>query len=93
MHLQLGPIIQSDDARRNGLGISYFERIIQRQLYREHPESRKAPLTHTESIAKEGQAKSLMLNDCVAPFVNLVRNYRSHSGKDRCFFCGYLTLF
>ncbi|KAJ3409586.1 hypothetical protein HDV05_004330 [Chytridiales sp. JEL 0842] len=82
-HMQLGPLLQSDFARSNGLAISYFERIISRPIYRDHPESRNAPSTNQKLMEKnlkeDGKGgESMILGDCVAPFVNLVRNYRSH---------------
>ncbi|KAJ3067726.1 hypothetical protein HDU98_009060 [Podochytrium sp. JEL0797] len=83
-HMQLGPIVHSEEARIRGLNISLFERLIRRPLYRNHPESRCMPRQlHSETETREepaqpGVAESLVLSDCVPPFANLVRNYRSH---------------
>ncbi|KAJ3329710.1 hypothetical protein HDU76_007328 [Blyttiomyces sp. JEL0837] len=78
-HMQLGPLIHSDFAKLKGLNISMFERIIRSPLYRDHPESRCAPRDLKVTLEPESQrAPSIVLSDCVAPFANLVRNYRSH---------------
>ncbi|KAI9349173.1 P-loop containing nucleoside triphosphate hydrolase protein [Obelidium mucronatum] len=81
-HMQLGPVVHSEAARRHGLGVSYFERLIRRPLYRDHPESRCIPRTlNVDAVAippDANEAASLVLNDCVAPFANLINNYRSH---------------
>ncbi|KAI8619601.1 P-loop containing nucleoside triphosphate hydrolase protein [Chytriomyces sp. MP71] len=89
-HMQLGPIIHSEKARANGLNVSLFERLIRRPLYRDHPESRCAPRVLAEIGVNNNAAGvvdvepnrsgSLLLNDLVPPFVNLVRNYRSYPG-------------
>ncbi|KAJ3026925.1 UNVERIFIED_CONTAM: hypothetical protein HDU68_004814 [Siphonaria sp. JEL0065] len=83
-HMQLGPIVHSEKARKKGLGISYFERLIRRPLYRDHPESRCTPRAlnmddeNSGVNDEDGKKESVILHDCVAPFANLVRNYRSH---------------
>ncbi|KAJ3294685.1 hypothetical protein HDU79_010643 [Rhizoclosmatium sp. JEL0117] len=80
-HMQLGPIVHSEKARGYGFNISLFERLIRRPLYRDHPESRCAPrpLVNLKGQEEEdGATESFVLTDCVAPFANLVRNYRSH---------------
>ncbi|KAJ3106010.1 hypothetical protein HDU97_007194 [Phlyctochytrium planicorne] len=75
-HMQLGPLVQSSFARHHKMDVSLFERIIGRQLYKDHPEFRDAPLKTPE--AAHPDTPSLILKDMRAPFVNLIRNYRSH---------------
>ncbi|KAJ3207446.1 hypothetical protein HDU67_007455 [Dinochytrium kinnereticum] len=75
-HMQLGPLVESTFGRQNGLQISLFERIIGRQLYKDHPESRDAPSRRV--CGESAEPTSFLLDDVRAPFVNLIRNYRSH---------------
>ncbi|TPX74435.1 hypothetical protein CcCBS67573_g04297 [Chytriomyces confervae] len=84
-HMQLGPIVNDSNARELGLKKSLFERLIRRPLYRDHPESRCEPRTNEleegeieETHGFDGLTESLVIGDVVAPFANLVRNYRSH---------------
>lgn len=63
---QLGPIVASSRARSSELDVSLLERLFQRALYAEHPQSR-------------GKAvDSATPREEFVPFVNLVKNYRSH---------------
>ncbi|KIL67986.1 hypothetical protein M378DRAFT_122302 [Amanita muscaria Koide BX008] len=64
---QLGAIIISDVARQGDLDVSLLERLFQRRLYAEHEHARS-------NIA----ALSSFQRTNFAPFVNLVKNYRSH---------------
>ncbi|KAJ3937652.1 MAG: P-loop containing nucleoside triphosphate hydrolase protein [Lentinula lateritia] len=71
---QLGPIITSQQARTYELDVSLLERLFDRPLYAEHVEARhprRLPLTglplHQNSV-----------QSMFKPFVNLVKNYRSH---------------
>ncbi|KAK7039176.1 adenylosuccinase ade13 [Paramarasmius palmivorus] len=65
--LLVGPIISSDEARNHDLDVSLLERLFERPLYSEHPEAR-AKIGHGYHV-NTGPFK---------PFVNLVKNYRSH---------------
>lgn len=68
-HRQLGPRILSEEARTNGLDISFFERLMTTQpCYTTHPLSR--------SILQKHPRPKLPYPH--APFSNLYRNYRSH---------------
>ncbi|KAI8851245.1 P-loop containing nucleoside triphosphate hydrolase protein [Chytridium lagenaria] len=62
-HMQLGPL--------HGFDVSYFERIIGRPLYKDHPDARGAPRRKVE--AENYGDTSLILQDIRAPFVNLIR--------------------
>jgi superfamily I DNA and/or RNA helicase len=66
---QLGPGIMSTTARQYGLEISLFERLLRRPVYSEHPLARR-------NVYKKSQVKGWYR----PAFVNLIRNYRSHSG-------------
>ncbi|KAJ3116054.1 hypothetical protein HDU96_010520 [Phlyctochytrium bullatum] len=78
-HMQLGAFVQSAFARHHGFDRSLFERIISRPLYKNHPESRDAPLKSTPVLDDPTLSEpSLILQEVRAPFVNLIRNYRSH---------------
>ncbi|KAJ3177221.1 hypothetical protein HK101_010308, partial [Irineochytrium annulatum] len=81
-HMQLGPIVQSAFVRQEGGCISMFERLMARQLYRDHPEARRV-LTGSSPYPGDSGTRSgggsLLVEDVAAPFANLVRNYRSHA--------------
>ncbi|KAK1921912.1 P-loop containing nucleoside triphosphate hydrolase protein [Papiliotrema laurentii] len=62
---QLGPVISSQEAREAGLDMSLLERLSEREVYKNHPLSRK-------NLHKRG-----LEVDYPAPFVNLLQNYRS----------------
>ncbi|GAA5969919.1 hypothetical protein JCM11641_008085 [Rhodosporidiobolus odoratus] len=64
---QLGPHIQSEDARNQELDVSLLERLMQRQVYAEHPYARKNRRQNTK----------LKWDIRTTPFVDLLRNYRS----------------
>jgi superfamily I DNA and/or RNA helicase len=66
---QLGPAVMSPIARENGLDVSLFERLSQREIYSQHPLSRANLFKRP---ANEGWYRPA--------FVNLIRNYRSHKG-------------
>ena len=66
---QLGPEIVSSVARENGIGVSLFERLLQRPVYSQHPLAR-------QNVYKRWEGKGWYR----PAFVNLVRNYRSHEG-------------
>ncbi|KAF5383955.1 hypothetical protein D9757_007350 [Collybiopsis confluens] len=72
---QLGPIITSQEARTHELDVSLLERLIERPLYSEHVDTRNArrqlPLTGLPLHQKSHYSG-------FKPFVNLVKNYRSH---------------
>jgi superfamily I DNA and/or RNA helicase len=65
---QLGPKIVSLVARRYGLDISLFERLLKRSVYADHPNARQNIWKRVEGMWYR------------PAFVNLIRNYRSHSG-------------
>jgi helicase MOV-10 len=65
---QLGPIVLSLHARERGLSKSWFERLLARDVYSKHNTSR------TYLLGSGGE------KGYRPPFVNLVRNYRSHPG-------------
>jgi len=65
---QLGPNIVSVVARRYGLDISLFERLLKRDVYADHPNARQNIWKHFEGRWYR------------PAFVNLIRNYRSHKG-------------
>ena len=61
---QLGPRTYD---RRTALHVSLFERLSNRPIYASHPQARRSP-----------KRQSSYLSNLRPPFVNLVRNYRSH---------------
>ncbi|KAJ3789054.1 P-loop containing nucleoside triphosphate hydrolase protein [Lentinula aff. detonsa] len=72
---QLGPIITSQHARTHELDVSLIERLFDRPLYAEHVEARhhrRLPLTDLPLHQDKNYTT-------FKPFVNLVKNYRSHS--------------
>ncbi|KAJ3818044.1 P-loop containing nucleoside triphosphate hydrolase protein [Lentinula raphanica] len=71
---QLGPIIASQHARNHELDVSLLERLFDRPMYAEHAEARhprRLPLT---GLPLHQHTTHTMFK----PFVNLVKNYRSH---------------
>ncbi|KAJ8090463.1 adenylosuccinase ade13 [Marasmius tenuissimus] len=69
---QLGPIIVSDAARKSELDVSLLERLFERPVYAEHPETRSKVVSPTALEWQHGGPPNFK------PFVNLTKNYRSH---------------
>ncbi|GAW07733.1 P-loop containing nucleoside triphosphate hydrolase protein [Lentinula edodes] len=70
---QLGPIITSQQARTYELDVSLLERLFDRPLYAEHAEAHPRRLPLTGFLLHQNSVQSMF-----KPFVNLVKNYRSH---------------
>ncbi|KAI8806921.1 hypothetical protein BJ742DRAFT_814821 [Cladochytrium replicatum] len=88
-HKQLSPLIHDDYARQGRLHVSWLERLMNRRLYRDHPESRGARREWRrrkeeglaglrERSVDDDEGEGEEVGNVVAPFVNLIRNYRSH---------------
>ncbi|WWC71188.1 uncharacterized protein I206_105141 [Kwoniella pini CBS 10737] len=64
---QLGPIISSLEARDGELEVSLLERLFQREVYASHSNARSHQISRNDHP----------LSGWLAPFTNLVQNYRS----------------
>lgn len=80
---QLGPRIWSEEARSRDLDNSLLGRLFLRDVYATHPEARrhlrpeaKKTLTRKKQTNSKKQSTTQTAD---VPFVNLIRNYRSHT--------------
>ncbi|KAI9204489.1 P-loop containing nucleoside triphosphate hydrolase protein [Polychytrium aggregatum] len=76
-HMQLGPMVRSKDARDGRFHISWLERCMASELYRNHLFREQNPGSPLERSPKSAEKKKRGMY-FVPPFVNLVKNYRSH---------------
>lgn len=91
---QLGPRIWSEEARSRDLDNSLLSRLFMRSVYANHPEARRHLRSHTKKTLtsrKKGLANGIRTSATQAdiPFVNLIRNYRSHTA----ILCGPSAMF
>lgn len=80
-HMQLGPQISSEEARRGELDLSLLQRLFERPIYRDHPEARRFKKGGaSRSLLSDSRQERMHRRDATAPFVHLTKNYRSHVG-------------